>query len=122
MATPHNRTYTPLDPNFFITKLEQSLDALVTQYGNDYVYGDTIPSNKLMLIAKLLYYQNLARTERGKATTVDGDIVEAQDSFNVNQKISDTVNTYLHADNNQGQFLTPTYNDSGYEVAYINSD
>jgi hypothetical protein len=75
-----------------------------------------------MLIANLLYQANNARPQKMKETNVNDDIGQAQASFNVNQKIAEAANSYLQSDNDSGAFLTPTYNQSGYEVAYINSD
>ncbi len=102
-ATP-NRNYNLLPQDFFITQLTTSLDNLVSLYGAKYIYGNTLPSSsdeKLLLIAKLLYQQNIARPEKGIKTDVNDDIAEAQNTFNVNQKISDTTDTYLQSDNNQ---------------------
>jgi len=123
-ATP-NRNYNLLPSDFLIQQLVTNLDTLANNYGNKYVYGDTIPTTadgKLALIAKLLYYQNSSRPERKLTTTVSSDIAEIQNSFNINKKISDTANIYLQSKHNEGAFVSPTYNQTGYEVAYINSD
>jgi hypothetical protein len=123
-ATP-NRTYNLLDQNFFINQLVNSLDNLVTIYGKEYIYGDATPGtadDKLMLIAKILHQANSARPEKIKKTLVTDDIAQVQMNFNVNQRIAETTNTYLQSDNDAGAFLSPTYNQSGYEVGYINSD
>ena len=93
-ATP-NRSYNLLPNDFLIQQLVSNLDTLANNYGNSYVYGDTIPTTvdgKLALIAKLLYYQNSSRPERKISTSVTNDIAEIQNSFNINKKISDTAN------------------------------
>lgn len=123
-ATP-NRNYALLPQDFLIQQLVSNLDNLVASYGNAYVYGDMTPisnDEKLSLVAKLLLYQNSNWTERKKASTVADDIANIKDSFNINKKISDTTNIYLQSKHNEGAFVSPTYNRTGYEVAYINSD
>ncbi|MEI6118605.1 MAG: hypothetical protein WCP92_05265 [bacterium] len=74
------------------------------------------------MVAKLFYYQNSTRPERLKQTTVAEDMTEIKASFDINRKVSQVTNTYLTKGNDQGKFITPTYNTTGYEVAYINSD
>lgn len=124
LASP-NRSYTLLPQDFFITHLTDSLDRMKTLYGKQYIFGET-PStttdDKLLLIAKLLRYQNSPRQERQPTTSPQDDIQANKNAFNVNQKISDTMQQYLQEGINQGAFLTPSYNQSGYEVAFINSD
>ena len=68
------------------------------------------------MIAKLLYYQNISRPERIQQNNVVEDIKEIKSSFDINQKISNVVNTYLTEGNDQGKFITPTYNKTGYEI------
>jgi len=112
LATP-NRTYNLLPSDFLIQQLVAGLDALVATYGNEYVYGEvtpTTPDEKLMLIVKLLHYQNSSRAERDTASKVNEDIVDIQKNFNVNKKISDTTAIYLQSDHNEGAFISPTYN------------
>jgi len=74
------------------------------------------------MVAKLLYYQNITRPERTQQTNVTQDMGEIKDSFDINQKISNIVTTYLTEGSDQGKFITPTYNSTGYEIGYINSD
>ena len=123
-ATP-NRTYNLLPQDYLIQQLVHNLDDLAHDYGNTYVYGDQTPTTtdeKLAVIAKLLYYQNSSWPERKLTTTISGDIANIQESFNINKKISDTANIYLQSKHNEGAFISPTYNQTGYEVAFINSD
>ena len=104
LASPNNRSYTLLDTNFFINQLLTSLNTLITAYGKTAIYGDEPASTnaeKLMLIARLLRYQNSTWVERKTTTTVTDDIQEIRDTFNINQKIGDTVSTYLQRDNNK---------------------
>lgn len=124
LANP-NRTYTILSQDFLIQQLLQSIDNLTNRYGNTYIFGKNIPSNnddKLRFIAKLLLYQNSNRPEKKANTTVAEDIQSLQSNFDINNKIIRITNDYLQSNNNQGAFLSPTYNQTGYEVAYINSD
>lgn len=74
------------------------------------------------MIAKLLYYQNITWPERLQQTGVAEDMTEIKSSFDVNQKVSSIVATYLTENNDQGKFITPTYNTTGYEIGFINSD
>jgi hypothetical protein len=95
------------------------------EYGKQAIYGKseaTTDDEKLDMIAKILYYQNITWPERLQQSTVAQDMTEIKDSFDVNQKISNIVTTYLTEGNDQGKFITPTYNTTGYEVGFINSD
>lgn len=74
------------------------------------------------MIAKIFYFQNIGRPERLTQSTVAGDMAELKNSFDINQKIGQITNTYLRSGSDQGKFITPVYNKTGYEVAYINSD
>lgn len=124
LASP-NRTYELLPQDFFISNLVKTLDNMTTKYGKKYIYGtlpNTSTDDKLLLIAKLLRYQNSPRTEKGVKTNVQTDMQETKDTFNINQKLWDTINQYLKKDVNQWAFLSPNYNETGYEVAFINSD
>lgn len=102
-ATP-NRTYNLLPQDYLIQQLVNNLDTLAHDYGSVYVYGDQ-PANtidqKLMIIAKLLSYQNSSRPERKLETEVTKDIANIQDNFNINKKISDTTNIYLQSNHNE---------------------
>lgn len=89
LATP-NRSYTLLPQNLFINKLIETLDSMTVKYGKSYIYGtqaNATVDDKLLLIAKLLHYQNSPRAEKGIKTSVQADIQENKDMFNVNQKI-----------------------------------
>lgn len=127
LANPNTRNYNPLPGNYFITQLVEYLDTLenAPEYGKKAIYGNSpaaTSDDKLDMVAKLLYYQNIAWPERLQQSTVADDMAEIKSSFDVNQKISDVVNTYLTEGNDQGKFITPVYNNTGYEVGYINSD
>jgi hypothetical protein len=127
LANPNTHNYNPLPQDYLITQLVQYLDTLQNNpsYGKKAIYGkynaDTI-NEKLDVIAKFLYQQNIARPERLLQSGVVEDISETKGSFDINHKISSVVSTYLTEDNDQGKILTPTYNATGYEVGYINSD
>jgi len=77
---------------------------MTSQYGKEYIFG-TLPSttteDKLLLLAKILRYQNSPRTEKKTNNTLQEDIKETQNTFNINQKIGSTINQYLQKDNNQ---------------------
>lgn len=124
VATP-NRTYNLLPQDYLIQQLVNNLDTLAHDYWSVYVYGDQ-PANtidqKLMVIAKLLSYQNSSWPERKIETSVTKEISSLQDNFNINKKISDTANIYLQSKHNEWAFVSPTYNKTWYEVAFINSD
>jgi hypothetical protein len=50
-------------------------------------------------LSELLYYQNLPRTEKAIKDKVEDNIQENQNSFDINQKIKDTLKTYLTENN-----------------------
>jgi hypothetical protein len=128
MASVHNYGQNPIPTDYFITQLIGFLDTLenAPEYGKNAIYGKnaeaTTIDQKLDMVAKLFYYQNVTRPERLKQNTVADDMTEIKASFDINQKVSQVTNTYLTKGNDQGKFITPTYNSTGYEVAYINSD
>jgi hypothetical protein len=68
------------------------------EYGKQAIYGienaNTI-DEKLNMIAKMVYYQNITRQERLTKGTVIEDMTEIKNSFDINQKISQVTNTYL---------------------------
>jgi len=120
-------TYTPIDQNFFINQLVTFLDILenAPEYGKKAIYGHSDANTideKIDMIAKLFYYQNITWQERLAQTTVVDDLAEIKGSFDINQKISRVNTTYLTEGSDEGKFITPMYNVTGYEVGYINSD
>lgn len=128
IASIHNYGLNPIPTDYFITKLIEFLDTLESapEYGKNAIYGKNVEATtidqKLDMVAKLFYYQNSTRPERLQQTTVAEDMTEIKASFDINRKVSQVTNTYLTKGNDQGKFITPTYNTTGYEVAYINSD
>lgn len=62
------------------------------------------------MIANFLYQQNRAWNQKTTQDTVQEDIQSTQKFFDINQKIHNTVQTYLTKNNDQGKFLTPNYN------------
>jgi len=129
LANPLNHTYSnnSIPEDYFIDQLEVFLDTLenAPEYGKKAIYGmsksDT-RDEKLDMVAKLLYYQNITWPERLEQTSVVDDMAEIKESFDINLKIQNVVQTYLTEGNDQGKFITPTYNSTGYEIGYINSD
>lgn len=122
-ASVHNYNILPTD--YFINQIITFLDALVAKYEKKAIYGESKANTideKLTMIAKLYYYQNSTWQERLQQETVEKDLTETKESFDINQKISQVTKTYLTEKNNQGKFITPVYNDTWYEVGYINSD
>lgn len=124
-ANIHNYDLLPTD--YFINQIIGFLNTLENsaQYDKVDIYGEaksTTIDEKLDLIAKLFYYQNSTWPERLQQETVAQDMTEIKESFDINQKISQVAKTYLTEGNNQGKFITPIYNTTGYEVGYINSD
>ncbi|NOZ44430.1 MAG: hypothetical protein GXP45_04805 [bacterium] len=95
------RNYSLLDENYFI---------------------DLLGEDKITLLAKLLYFQNLPWQERKKYDSVADTLDNLRSSFDINAKISNVVSNYLKADNDQGPILSPDYSSGAYELAYINSD
>ncbi|MCX6825442.1 MAG: VCBS repeat-containing protein [candidate division SR1 bacterium] len=127
LANPNTHNYNLIPTDYFINQLITFLDTIENspEYGKKAIYGianSATIDDKLDMIAKLLYYQNITWPERLQQTSVAGDIEEIKSSFDVNRKISNIVNTYLTEGSDQGKFITPIYNTTGYEVGYINSD
>ncbi len=127
LANPNTHNYTLLPTDYFINQIISFLDTIknAPEYGKKAIYGDSQANTideKLDMIAKLFYYQNITRPERLQQSTVTEDIVEIKNSFDINQKISQITNAYLKQWNDQGKFITPVYNTTWYEVGYINSD
>ena len=129
LANPNNHNYSQnsIPADYFIKQLVIFLDTLQNspEYGKKAIYGNSTADTtdeKLDMIAKLLYYQNITWPERLEQDTVNKDITEIKNSFDINQKIQYVTKTYLTKDNDQGKFITPLYNATGYEVGYINSD
>ncbi len=125
LANPMNHTYDPIPTNYFIDKLIDFLDLLEAGFGSKYVYGEDKPNDddeKLDMIAKLFYYQNITRKERLKQEKVDSDMMEIKASFDINKKTTQVANMYMTEGGDQGKFITPVYNNTGYEIGYINSD
>jgi len=104
LASPEWRTYSYIDTKFLIELLEEKMPWSLT------------------LIAELLHYQNIPWAERLLSSTISDDIANVRMSFDVNKKIQYVVTNYLKRDNDQWAFLTPEYNWSWYEVAYLNSN
>ena len=79
----------------------------------------------LDVIANTLYYHNLTNKRKLSTWDVVWDIEMIKQSFNLNDKRSQIMKDYLTKWNEKKKhpvFEIPTYEMSGYEVAYINSD
>lgn len=74
------RPYARMNDDFFITAI-----------------GDT----NITMLGKLMYYQNMARQEKTQQTTVQGDINETKNAFDINKKVSYVLQNYLTKDNDQ---------------------
>ncbi|MEI6672316.1 MAG: hypothetical protein WCL02_02920 [bacterium] len=127
VANPNTHNYNLLPTDYFISQTIAFLDTLknAPEYGKQAMYGNskaTTIDDKLDMIAKVFYYQNSTRPERLPQSSVVEDMKEIKNSFDINQKILQVTNTYLTEGNDQGKFVTPVYNTTGYEVGYINSD
>ncbi len=125
LADPSTHQYQLLSSEYFIDQLVSYLDTLEKKYGTTYIYGQSKPETrdqKLDMIAKVLYYQNSTWPKRMQQENVMTDMKEIKNSFDINHKINNIVETYLTEGNNQGKFITPIYNITGYEIGYINSD
>jgi hypothetical protein len=100
LANPNTHNYTLLPTDYFINQIISFLDTIknAPEYGKKAIYGDSQANTideKLDMIAKLFYYQNITRPERLQQSTVTEDIVEIKNSFDINQKISQITNSYL---------------------------
>ncbi|MFA5747781.1 MAG: hypothetical protein WC872_01575, partial [Candidatus Absconditabacterales bacterium] len=123
LATP-NRNYNLMTESFLLDSLVKAIDNLANKFGKESIFGTNKISDddKLNFLSELLYYQNLPRTEKAIKDKVEDNIQENQNSFDINQKIKDTLKTYLTENNYKGKIGSPDYSSGGYEIAYINSD
>lgn len=101
LATPKNRTTSYLPEMYFV---------------------DLLWKQRISNIAELLYYQTLPVSSRFQTKYIDEDLEETRSQFDVNKKISYIVSWYLTEHPDQWPLVSPAYNASWYEVAYINSD
>ncbi len=100
LATP-NRTYQLFDNNHLI---------------------DTIWDDNIKTISQILYYHNITNQQTKIWATIQEDIQNKVDWFDINQKISNVMSNYLIENNDQWPLVTPTYNSKWYEVWFLNSD
>lgn len=114
-----NRPYNLISENFLIDELNKKLKNNAFFYSQMWTGNNIDPID---FIAQLIYYQNLGWSQRTLWNTIAEDINNTISDFDINEKILHITQNYLVKDNNQGQFLTPTYRDNWYEVAFINSD
>lgn len=101
LASPNTRSTVYLPEDFFVSLI-----------GKQRIYD----------LAELLYYQTLPVYTKQKETYVDKDLNATRTAFDLNKKISYIVSGYLTQHPDQWSLITPAYNASWYEVAYINSD
>ena len=76
-------------------------------------------------ISEVLYYQSLTNVNKLSTWNVAEDIELIKKSFNMNDKRAKILSDYLVEWNEKSKnliFEVPTYEFSGYEVAFINSD
>lgn len=101
LASPKNRPIKILPEDFFVS--------LVTK-------------QRISELAELMYYQTLPVYSKKNEKYVDQDLDSIRTAFDLNKKISYVISWYLTSHPDQWVIVSPTYNASWYEVAYINSD
>lgn len=96
---------------------------------SSFTYDDFVKAlwweKMLDAIAEMLYYQNLTNTRKLSSVSVAEDIDLIKDSFNLNDKREQVLQDYLVEWNEKIKnplFIIPTYELSGYEVGYVNSN
>ena len=120
LSTP-KRSYLLLPENFL-------LNQLTVRSGSQIVISS---GQMLDAIAESLYYQNIMRPSRVEGSGVLADLSSIKNMSNLTSKTAYIAQNYLQS-NTSGQrptsrsaasgLLLPSYNSSGYEMAYINSD
>ena len=96
---------------------------------NYFEYEDFVDAiwweDMLDAIADMLYYQNLTNKTKLSSENIWEDIWLISDSFDLNEKRLSVLEDYLEEWKEKIKnplLVIPTYQMSGYEVAYINSD
>jgi len=112
----NNRPYQLFDEDYLINLLVDKMNNNAFFTGNMWWY------EPIEFLAHMMYYQNIERPERLVWETIQDDMDNIRESFDINQKIAHIYDNYIVSNHNSGSFITPWYRDDGYEVAYINSD
>ncbi len=97
--------------------------------GSEFTYNEFVEAlwweNMLDVISNTLYYQSLTNKRKLSTWNVSDDIDLIKQSFSINDKRGQVLKDYLIEWNEKIKnpvFEIPTYEISGYEVAFINSD
>lgn len=117
LASPiWNRPYNLMPNDYLIVELEKKLEDNIFFKWKMWWY------EPIEFIAHLIYYQNIGRQQRKIWEIIWDDINNIIEGFDVNEKIKYSLENYLIKDNNKWTYITPSYRDNGYEVAFINSN
>lgn len=122
LATPSHvwdevRPYVLFNENYLIQRLENSI-----KNSPYFSWEELAQSDPIWFIANMMYYQNISWQKKTIWSTIQDDYDAQRVDFDVNEKITYILDNYLVSDNNKWNFLTPSYRDNWYEVAYVNSD
>ena len=122
LATPNHvwdveRPYNLFDEDYLIDRLENVIRTSPYFSGEEFAQSDPI-----WFIANMIYLQNVSRQIKTLSGTIQGDFDNQRVDFDINEKVSYLMDNYLVSDNYKGNYLTPDYRSSGYEVAFINTD
>lgn len=111
------RPYQLFSGDYLIKRLEDSIK------NSPFFSGDRLANeDPILFIANMIYYQNLTWQVKSLSGTIQGDFDNQRLDFDINEKVSYLMDNYLIKDNDRWKYLTPDYRNSGYEVAFINSD
>lgn len=116
MSAGSDRPYNLMNENYLIDQLRDIINDNINFKEHMWEY------EPIEFIAHLIYYQNIWRQQRKVWNTILKDMNNIVEDFDVNEKIRDSLESYLVKDNNQWSFVSPAYRDKGYEVAFINSN
>lgn len=116
MSAGSDRPYNLMNENYLIDQLRNIINDNINFKEHMWEY------EPIEFIAHLIYYQNIWRQQRKVWNTILKDMNNIVEDFDVNEKIRDSLESYLVKDNNQWSFVSPAYRNKGYEVAFINSN
>ena len=122
--TSPNRDYTLFSDSFLEDTLIEFFDVLVSKYWYEKIYWEKeikTRQDKINFLSELMYRLNKNVYNRKSETSVTKDLNSIRESFDVNARIPSTVKDYLKKYDNW-ILLSPDFNSTWYEVAFINSD
>lgn len=103
------------------SELSQYVDQIIAPLPAN-MFVDVLGQEYISTIANNLYYINSAFHERKVSSTIQERLDTAKDAFDVNKRIKTVVDNYYKSNAATWMLANPTYNLTGYEVWFVNSD